>query len=501
MNKTIKLAIVIIIIILSVSLYIQNENNLHIQNENNKIYIKEAPLSSENSKELLNLLSSVEFYQPLYNIRLPKDLTLNSEIKRSDSSKKRADTVLKYLGQNAISKSLNILDIGSSLGYMDMYFGEKGHRAYGIDFVKNNVDLARLLAKLNQMPNVSFDFLPFDESFVEGMGNSYDVAFMFSVLHHIIGAYGLDHTQDLMLELLDRVPLIFVEFAVAEERKTTLPGWKDNLPEDPLEVFSKCKDCQFELLGYFDTHVSNIKRPLYAIKKKSLIVKESRYEYDTLKFLSYDNEPSSMDYRTRRYYSSDEYFIKEIIGDNIMEKVQSGNTISFYNSNDALVETLGIPKLHAWEQKGEKIRLVFEKVKGSTLAEKIAILNDQQKRDVAQQIIKIVAKIESKNIYQNDLRPWNFIVEIKDNNSVYVRIVDFDWASPIKTESSINAFLWTLKQLNDKKVEALPSIPKDLRELPLSAYGIFSDMAEMIIENKANNMKELFLIFNDNKEF
>jgi O-antigen chain-terminating bifunctional methyltransferase/kinase len=505
MNRISKLVIVIIgfIVILSIGIYRKDIKGqvleLYKGVVKDKRYIKDSPLSNNSSAKLLDSLSKVEFYQPLYNITLPEGPGIKYDIKRLNSSKERADVVLRYLGQNATLKSLNMLDIGSSLGYMDMYFGERGHKTFGIDASKDNVEVAKLLAELNQLPNVTFDVARFNASFVKEMKNSYDVAFLFSVLHHIIGAYGLENTQDLMLELLDKVPLLFVEFAVAEEKKTSLPGWKDNLPQDPLAVFAKCTDCQFELLGYFDTHVSDIKRPLYAIKKKSLMVDGQSYGYDSLKFLSYNHDSKNMDYRTRRYYTSDKYFIKEVITTDIMEKILSGNTISFYKANDALIKSLRVPELYAWEQKGERIRLVFEKVMGSTLAEKIAILDDKQKRDVAYQIIKIVSTIESKNVYQNDLRPWNFIVDIAPNGLVSVRIIDFDWASPVKTESSINAFLWTLKQLNDGKIEVLGSVRADLRDLPLSEYGIFADMAEIIIKNKAINMQELFLFFSENK--
>jgi O-antigen chain-terminating methyltransferase len=452
------------------------------------IYIKDRKIYDEDSKELLDLLPKVEIYQPLYNVSLLKETKVNLDIKRLESSKGRAEAVLQYLGNNSKVKSLNILDIGSSLGYMDLYFGERGHKTYGIDTSENNIKISRLLAKLNQLDNVKFDVKEFNKEFVSELDYSYDIAFIFSVLHHIVKERGLEYAQDLMVELLDKTPLVFVELALKEE-KVDFP-WKESLPEDHLAVFAKCKDCQIELLGYFDTHLSDVKRPLYVVKKKSMIINGKVYGYDKLSFISYNHDSNAIDHRTRRYYAADDYLIKEVIAKYLPIKYECGNLISFYN-NKYLTQNIPTARLYDWDQNGERIRFVFEKIKGNNLADIIKDIDNKQKRDIVYKVISIISSIEKNGLYYNDLRPWNFIVDLIDNGEVDVKIIDFDMTMPVAVESSLESLLWLMQQINKGDVEVIDFAKKGMREADLSEFGALADIAQLIIENKVTSMNEL----------
>ncbi len=226
-------------------------------------YVK-AP--EEPVQELLESLKKVEYYQPLYNIKFPIAYEFFNQVKREDTSKKRAETVYSYLKEEMKFKKLHILDVGSNLGYMSLFMGDRDGVVLGLDTNLDHINISRILAKLNNLPNVNFDLEEFNPEYISRMDNSYDVVFIFSVLHHVTLAYGLEYTQNLMVKILDKVPLLFVELAIAEE-KVNFP-WRAALPADPLAIFAKCTDCQVEILGYFDTHLSDVKRPLYVIKKK-----------------------------------------------------------------------------------------------------------------------------------------------------------------------------------------------------------------------------------------
>lgn len=461
--------------------------------DQHSIYIKDNKICNEDSKELLDLLPKVEIYQPLYNVSLPKETKVNLDIKRLESSKGRAEAVLQYLGNNSKVKSLNILDIGSSLGYMDLYFSERGHKTYGIDISENNVKISRLLAKLNQLDNVKFDVKEFNKEFVSEVDYSYDIAFIFSVLHHIVKEHGLEYAQDLMVELLDKTPLVFAELALKEE-KVDFP-WKEALPEDHLAVFAKCKDCQIELLGYFDTHLSNVKRPLYAVKKKSMIINGKVYGFNKLSFISYNHNSNAIDHRTRRYYAADDYIIKEVIAKYLPIKYECGNLISFYNNKD-LIQNIPTARLYDWDQNGERIRFVFEKIKGNNLADIIKDIDDKQKRNIVYKVISIISSIEKNGLYYNDLRPWNFIVDFIDNGEAEVKIIDFDMTMPVAAESSLESLLWLMQQLNKGEVEVIDFAKKGMREVDLSEFGSLADIAQLIIENKVISMNELNLRLN-----
>ncbi|MHC5719169.1 MAG: class I SAM-dependent methyltransferase, partial [Nostoc sp.] len=219
--------------------------------------------------KLSHLLKKIEYYQPLYKI---PSLLKNSVPQRTCEDRCQAiENTLLTLGNNLTG--IKILDVGSSLGYNSFFFAERKAHVLGIDNNIENVLASRLISEINGI-NIDFKVAEFDLDYSNLIQKSeYDVVFLLSVIHHIIYSKGLEYTKEMMEILLDKVPVIIVELAVKDEENEDKDlYWREALPNDSLSIFENCQDIHINLIGYFSTHFSSVKRPLYAISKKIIKV-------------------------------------------------------------------------------------------------------------------------------------------------------------------------------------------------------------------------------------
>ncbi|MFQ1701954.1 class I SAM-dependent methyltransferase [Loktanella agnita] len=196
-------------------------------------------------------------YQPLYNYPHGQSIP---PLRRCDD---RCAAVHAALGPDITGKRL--LDVGCSLGYNTLYFVDRGMVGHGIDILERNVALCRMMQCFTP-GEVRFEQAALTHSLVDDIApGTYDVAFFFSVLHHIIETHGLTHVQELMRTVLEKIPVIFVELALRSE--TPPPGytWDAHLPENALTLFETCGASEITLIGHFPTHVGPVTRPLYRI--------------------------------------------------------------------------------------------------------------------------------------------------------------------------------------------------------------------------------------------
>ena len=199
-------------------------------------------------------------YQPLYNY------PYRQKIAPLRLCSDRCEAVRDALPADIAG--LRLLDVGCSLGFNTLYFADRGMVGHGIDVLARNVALCREMQAFTQGTH-QFWQASFDQPFVEGLADdAYDVAFLFSVLHHIVEAHGLAYVQTLLQTLLTRVPVLFVE--LAQRVETPPPGytWDMHQPEDALTLFALCPDVEITLVGHFPTHVGPVNRPLYRVSTR-----------------------------------------------------------------------------------------------------------------------------------------------------------------------------------------------------------------------------------------
>jgi O-antigen chain-terminating methyltransferase len=218
---------------------------------------EESPitLSSQQTMELKQVIRRVEYYQPLYGLRIdPKPLR---------GCRDRAEAIRAAVGP--LGPELRLVDFGSALGYFVFYFADRGVQAEGVESGENNVAVAETVRRINGLP-CSFRCAELSVEYVRGLSaGRYDVGMILSVLHHITHLRGLAYVQELLGELLERVPVLILELAHRDE--DVRYAWRESLPEDPLAVLAACRNVRTEKLGEFETHLSAVRRGLWRVDR------------------------------------------------------------------------------------------------------------------------------------------------------------------------------------------------------------------------------------------
>jgi hypothetical protein len=212
-------------------------------------------LSPSQTMELKQVIRRVEYYQPLYGIQIvPKPLR---------SCRDRAEAIGAALGP--LGPQLRLVDFGSSLGYFVFYFADRGVQAEGVEFGKNDVAVAETVQRINGLP-CSFQCAELTVDYARGIpAGRHDVGLILSLLHHIIHRQGLAYAQELVGELLERVPILFLELAHRDE--DVGHPWRASQPEDPLAVLAACRNVRVEKLGEFESHLSPVRRGMWRVDR------------------------------------------------------------------------------------------------------------------------------------------------------------------------------------------------------------------------------------------
>ena len=447
--------------------------------------------------KLSHLLKKIEYYQPLY--KTPCLLKNPVPQRKCEDRCQAIENTLLSLGNNLTG--IKILDVGSSLGYNSFYFADRKAHVFAID---NNIDsvlASRLISELNGI-DVCFRVAEFDLEYINLIQESeYDVVLLLSVIHHIIYFKGLEYTKKMMKILLDKVPVIIVELAIKDEENEEKDlSWKEALPNDSLSIFENCQDIYIKAIGYFPTHLSSVKRPLYAISKKVIKVNNNIYQIDKLIWKAYKDSsvPSG-----RLYYFSQNKFIKEYLFLNRLDSIKNDNKVQIISEIANFIalkdEIDGVPKFFDYEINDQRAYIVLENIEGQLLCDILNELDSSNQKRIINQLIQILGKIEKKGLYHNDIRTWNIMVSEQKTF-----IIDMGLASPIEKERNINSFLWILWSLNHNPREST-EYNKDIPSYEIAEYGdVFSPIASAIINDKITSFIELNKIgyfFDENSNY
>ncbi len=390
--------------------------------------------SYQNIDRIEEALLHAEAYQPLYGL---EGLGIGSDTVSRSNSRQRAAAVLQALGDDI--HGLRVVDVGSSLGYVSSYLADRGAAVEGWDFRAANTEVAKLVNEANKVDNVKFVTKELTLEVLRGIPpGRIDAMVILSVLHHTVMYNGLEYTQDLMCELLDRIPVLIVELAEKGEDKTL--EWDASQPEDALAVFDKAKKLgiTIEEIGRHETHLSGHKRPLYKIYRDHVSVDNKNFAFDKMSRRAYQGADIP---NPRVFYRGPETFIKEYAlmrnsADN--NKIQLINEINFYIST--MKENIpNIPKMLAYELRDTVAYLVLVKIDGALIDETNQLTYDVDIDKIAKELVKPLAALEELNLNHNDVRSWNVIVSRKN-----VTLIDFGLVSARETENNKIALLWTI---------------------------------------------------------
>lgn len=451
--------------------------------------------TSEDINYICYLYSQVEQYQPLYKVLDNRPECVDG-LQRSESTLERAEVILgkiqDFLDPEAY-KSLNILDIGSSLGYISNYVAYNSmHNVSGIDFDTKNNWISNLVS-LNLKTGARFSTEKLTKGYADSLSPEYDVIFCLSVLHHVNNEHGTDYVKDVISSIVNKSPFIF--FELAHKGENVKFSWRDALPYNILDYFGNLQEYDYKLhfLGEFDTHLSEISRPLYLLERKYITVNGKKYYYDKVEFEAHTMVHTEKYSTTHRYYKTqdDKYFIKEY--------VELGNTEDLKHIADMYVKYLYNSKEHVYgvdtlvdyelsTANNNHLITVFHNIKGALLCDILHSITTHQAFSIAQSVINTIVNLDKIGLNHGDIKIWN-IMHNSDNGET--SLIDFDHAYEINNTNEVisreqnrDSILWILKSISDKDFskEEMNKVPSMKHE----EYGVFDCLAKDVIENTEN---------------
>lgn len=380
----------------------------------------------------------VEPYQPLYGVAGIIDTPRRSSVDR-------CKTIEKALGDVA---GLRMLDIGSSLGYVAYYMADRGAFVEGWEENVNNAEASRLVGEVNGI-QVDIKTKELNAETVDSIKpGQFDVVFVLNVFHHITRFQGLEGSQKLAKELLERAPVLIVELAKKGE-DTSLP-WDASQPENELDIV-KGLDVNIKKLGEFGNHLSKNTRPLYMIsRKQQIIVNNKPYNYTKTSQHAYEGSPVAEWGIHRRYYVGQDVFIKEYFFDAKSRKdnlAQIMNEISYLLLlKEHKIKIHHMPELIDFEIKKDSAVLVMSRLEGELAFDETAPKITVKK--LAKDVLLSLTDLEANGLHHNDIRSWNVMVSDKG-----AWLIDYGLTSGIELEDNKIAFLWALQAILSKTRE------------------------------------------------
>ncbi len=437
-------------------------------------YIKKRVEEHDNRlTKLQDIYQKADPYQPIYGLE-----GIGSPQR---DSRDRCEAIFEFFDNNV--QALRVLDVGCFFGYLSFYLQDRGARVEGWDNNDVNIEVARRTQDITGI-NADFKVKEFNKETIAAIQpGQYDVVFILSVLHWTIALQGIEYVQDCLKLLMDRVPMVVVELAQKGEDKKLF--WDKVVPKNDLDIFDKVKGLKVHKIGEFPTHLSDKKRPIYAITKDHVAVNGHHYQVDELILRAYHNAPQWRPISSR-YFAGDKVFIKEYHYDDNIEETRRYlvNEINFFLQNASIhnkniIE--GVPKLIDFEIGSRSTKLVMERVDGELLSFVAKHLTLMQKEKIAIGILRIMEQFEAQGLHHNDLRSWNVMVS-KDNKAY---LIDMELVSPKQYENNIISYMWVMNSLLTGKEEERTR--NKIKLPPPDAFSTSSVFSELYKLTTAHN--------------
>lgn len=319
---------------------------------------------------------------------------------------------------SSLSRPLRILDLGCAQGFFSLNLASKGAEVHGLDFLKENIDVCNALADENPSFNAKFSVGKIEEYIEEIKPGQYDMVIGLSVFHHLVHALGLDRVKALLERLADATEAFIVELALKEEPLY----WGPSLPEDPTEHIQQC--AFYKLIGRFETHLSSIRRPMYIVSNKRLILEEFNRP-----FHSWQLRPHAAagfpHQNTRRYYFGENYIAKLYQfpqGKVHLENQRMRNIEELQNAYKFLSRPsagITIPQVLSYGIEENDGWLITSILPGVLLYDYLAMNNEINVNELISSILEQLIALEKQNLYHDDLRTWNILYD-RDTNKYHL---------------------------------------------------------------------------------
>lgn len=361
-----------------------------------------------------------EVYQPIYN-----HPELSVKVSRDCVS--RLDIITNILNEMSkfLNRKLKILDIGCSQGFFSFNVSNLGHEVLGVDYLDKNINLCEQLKKENKNLNISFSVLDLKDIDDVLTKNKFDLVLGLSVFHHFIheNSDGLENAKKIINNILNQCGSAIFEFALTDEPLY----WSKSQPKYVHDLINKIKYNYF--IDEQETHLSEIKRPIIFSSNQFIYYENFFSKIDKFKETSHLNDDFSHK-NSRKYFLFDQSILKTF--DLETEERKKINILESKKEIEILRDkkiNISIPNLFFSKSNNYQSLIHREKYHGVTLDEYI-INNKYNPGEILLKILSILETIEKKDLYFEDLRLWNFIIDDKDD----LNLIDYGSLNSLKID-------------------------------------------------------------------
>ena len=426
---------------------------------------------NETRQQLLEAYAALpEAYQPAWGFAE----TAEQAQRGSDD---RFALVRQHIAALPGAGTLRVLDIGCAQGYFSLglcaELRKLGRRVevIGVDSLESNV---RFCGRLAEYHGIEARFIHdrFDEGFFTRHPlERFDAILAMNVLHHIRQLQGGGTAEDAAVAAIRaHSRVLLCEVAQADEALDWISDWHAS-DHGLLRSFAFRRK-----LGEFETHLTDVRRPLYACSDELACVDGRWFAFERVLERAH---PGVAEHFTgqRRFFIGADTLVKAYRAHGDFGEFNRTELTAEAEALEALAgEPQRYPALLAQADDGDMVWLARGLLPGRLLSESIDAGDELDPMASTRALLVELAHLEQRGFHHADLRAWNVL---RDGNGL--RLIDF--GSMTRTPHPLHrvALAAVIRELADRDcthlqpwyeaVHPLENIPADLVSLLRYLYG------------------------------
>jgi O-antigen chain-terminating methyltransferase len=354
-----------------------------------------------------------EAYQPAWGLA-------ESTSKARRQCEDRFAVVLEAVAAFPADRPLRILDVGCAQGYfsLGLQSGLRGRgravEVIGVDSLEDNVRFCRDLAEHHGL-DARFIHDRFDGDFFQRHSmDDFDVVLALNVLHHIRELDGAEAADGALAAIRAHATVLFCEVAQPEEALEWVADW--HASDDALLSGYAFR----RRLGTFETHLTEVRRPLYACSNRLAYVGGRWFVFDRVLDRAHPGVPD-------RFAGQRRFFIG---ADSIVKACRATGNFGAFNRAELeaearVLQALGdepsrFPPLLAQADDGGELWLARGVLPGVLVSELIEKGAHFDRDAMVRALLDELAHLQQRGYHHADLRAWNMLWD-----GGALRLIDF----------------------------------------------------------------------------
>jgi|GEM_PF-6506503 len=372
---------------------------------------------TQNREQLLQTYAALpEAYQPAWGL----DET-RTQARRGSAD--RFALLLRHIAALPGEAPLRVLDIGCAQGYFALgltaELRERGIEVIGVDALADNVRFCEQLVAHHGL-EARFLHDRFDAGFFQRHAFAhFDAVLALNVLHHIRELQGAQAMEAALAAIRTHSRVLFCELAQRDEALDWIGDWHES-------DHALLGDYAFRRrLGEFETHLTQVRRPLYACSNDLACVDGKWFPFERVQERAHPNVPE-------RFAGQRRFFIGK---DTIVKAYRADGDFGSFNRAELKAEAEVLRKLGDEPQRyplllaqcddGDRVWLARAILPGRLVSELIEAHEDFDRGVLLRALLEELAHLEERGYHHADIRAWNMLW-----HQGGVRLIDFGSMMP-----------------------------------------------------------------------